>query len=344
MKNTSPFIGEYVDFLSGFLHDDAKTLNVVFDCSHGATGPVIDRLFPDSIILNGRPDGNFPNHAPDPLHAGSLDALQKKVVSDHADAGIIFDADGDRVFFVDDRGRFVDPDAVAYLLLWSLRPKRFVTDAKDGWSIRRQSFGAKRIASKTGHYFIKYAMRRERAELGYERSGHYYFKTGFARLADCCVAGSPLARSSYNSARLSRQIPHALHSIQSCEPCDRFTYYDSGIRAAIAVLNALAQLPYPLSDFVDLLPATYRTGEINIPVSSARPAALLARIAAAYKKNAIAVSKIDGIAMEFSDPDWWFNVRFSNTEPLVRVTMEAQDKTVYGAQLKKLTELLKSVT
>ena len=314
--NTSPFVDEYVSFLNGFLRDDAKTLDVVFDCSSGATGPIMEALREKGkrkkekrewAILNGQPDGNFPNHAPDPLHAGSLRALQKSVVSNGADIGVIFDADGDRVFFVDDKGRFVDPDVVAYLLLWSLRPNRFVTDAKDGWLVRRQSLdftrdesllGAKRISGKTGHYAMKHAMRKNGAEFGCERSGHYYFKN--------------------------------------------FFYCDSGIMAAVAVLNALARLPYALSEFVDLLPETYRSPEINVPVSpSIAPAGLFAHIERTYKKDAKAISKIDGIAMDFADPDWWFNVRLSNTESLVRLNVEARDKATYDAQLKKLTTVLK---
>ena len=308
MKKVYPLIDEYVDFLKGFLRDDAKMLDVVFDCSSGTTGPIIEGLKEKEtrkkekggwVILNGRPDGNFPNHAPDPLHAGSLGALQKSVVSNGADAGIIFDADGDRVFFIDDKGRFVDPDVVAYLLLWSLRPKRFVTDAKDGWLVREAPFGVKRIAGKTGHYHIKQTMRAKNAELGCERSGHYYFKS--------------------------------------------FFFCDSGIMAALATLNALARSPYTLSEFVDLMPVTYRSPEINVPIApSADPVALFARIERTYKKSAQAISKIDGLAMDFSDPDWWFNVRASNTEPLVRLNIEARDRQVLAAQLDKLTELLKS--
>lgn len=306
MKEANPFIGEYIDFLSGFLHTDAKTLDIVFDCSSGSTGPIIEALMRHVtcdmqqgrwVILNGRPDGNFSKHAPDPLHAGSLGALQKSVVVNGADVGIIFDADGDRVFFIDNLGRFIDQDVVAYLLLWSLRPKRFVTDAKDGWLVREAPFGVRRITSKTGHYHIKQTMRVKNVELGCERSGHYYFKN--------------------------------------------FFFCDSGIMAAIEVLNAIAQLPYRLSDLVDLLPETYRMQEINVPILSFDSDALFARIERVYKKEAAHVSKIDGIAMEFSDPDWWFNVRASNTEPLVRLNMEARDKRVYEAQLKKLTELLK---
>lgn len=298
MRDISPFVGEYATFLKKFLRAEASELLVVFDCSNGAAGPIIERLFPDSIILNGRPDGNFPNHAPDPLHKGSMDALQKKVVSEHASIGIIFDADGDRAFFVDDKGRTVDPDAIAYLLLWSLRPKRFISDLKTGWLIRQHPFAAKRIESRTGHYFIKQAMRKQDASFGHEESGHYYFK--------------------------------------------HFFHCDSGLMAAVEVLNAVAKLPYRLSDFVDLLPKTYKTPEINFLVPFDSHDALLERIEQTYAIRAIRSSRLDGISFEFSDPAWWFNVRFSNTEPLARLNMEAREKRVYDEELEKLTELLKN--
>lgn len=296
-NNERQYVLEYVDFLRGFLRDEADAIDAVFDCSNGAAGPIIERLFPDSIIVNGRPDGNFPNHAPDPLHAGSLDMLMRKVVSDRADIGIIFDADGDRAFFVDDLGRTVDPDVITYLLLWSLRPKRFISDIKTGWLIKRQAFGAQRIESRTGHYFIKQAMRKWGATFGHEESGHYYFKD--------------------------------------------FFYCDSGIMTAVEVLNALAKLPYRLSEFVDLLPATHKSAETNFPVPFAMHEALLLHLEQTYGAEAVRRSKLDGIRFEFINPDWWFNVRFSNTEPLARLNMEARDKAVYDSELKKLTTLLK---
>lgn len=306
MKGISPFIDEYVEFLRSFLREDAAMIDVVFDCSNGATGPVIDRLFPDSIILNGLPDGNFPNHAPDPLHKGSMDALQAKVISDHADIGIIFDADGDRMFVVDDNGRIVDPDTIAYLLLWHLRPQRFVSDVRAGWLVKQHLFGsaqggpfaAKRIESRVGHYFIKQAMRKQRAEFGHEGSGHYYFSN--------------------------------------------FFHCDAGIMAAIEVLNALAKLPYQLSEFIDLLPVTHKSPEINIAVPLAAHDAVLNRIEKQYARSYARRSTLDGLTLAFADPDWWFNVRFSNTEPLARLHLEARDKAVYDAQLGRLTELFKN--
>lgn len=306
MQQPSPYIKEYAEFLNGFLHDDARALDVVFDCSNGSTGQVVqalrlqaasDRRHGRWIFLNEMPDGNFPNHAPDPLHAGAMDALQKKVISDRAAVGVIFDADGDRAVFVDERGRFVSQDAVAYLLLWFLRPKRFVTDMNAGWIIKRQPFGAECIESKTGHYFVKQAMREHRAAFGYEGSGHYYFKD--------------------------------------------FFFCDSGIMTAINVLNAVARLPYRLSEFVDLLPITYASAELDFHTPFHAHGDLLSRIERAYVASAARTSKLDGIAMEFLEPAWHFVVRFSNTEPLVRLRIEAREKSVYDEQLKKLTTLLK---
>lgn len=296
-KDHQIYSKEYVNFLGKFLSEGIRDINVVFDCSSGATGPIIERVFPDAIILNGHPDGRFPNHAPDPLHVGSLDMLQRKVISNHADVGIIFDADGDRMFVVDDKGRSVDPDAIAYLLLWFLRPKFFISESKAGWLIKQQPFGAKRIESKTGHYFFKQVMRERGIDFGHEESGHYYFK--------------------------------------------KFFYCDSGIIAAIEVLNALARIPYRLSEFVDLLPVTHKSVEINFPVPFDRHDILLKHIEATYKADAARVSRLDGITLEFNDPQWWFNVRFSNTEPLARMRIEALDAKVYDEQLKKLTGLLK---
>lgn len=223
--------------------------------------------------------------------------LQKKVLSERGDVGIIFDADADRAFFVDDKGRMIDPDAIAYLLLWSLRPKQFISEVKAGWLVKQQPLGAKRIESKTGHYFFKQAMRKGNAEFGHEESGHYYFK--------------------------------------------EFFYCDSGIMATIEVLNAIVKLPYRLSEFVDLLPATYKSVEINFPVPLEKHIAVLKLIESAFTSDAIRTSKLDGVTLEFKNPEWWFNLRFSNTEPLARLRIEAQNKQVYDTQLKKLTGLLK---
>ncbi|MDP3052797.1 MAG: hypothetical protein Q8N22_02495 [bacterium] len=101
---------------------------------------------------------------------------------------------------------------------------------------------------------------------------------------------------------------------------------DSGILAAIEVINAVSELPYKLSDFVDFLPQYYRS-EIDISVNQRnqrQSALLLKKIEQTYKNQALKISRLDGLTMEFAD--WWFNLRFSQTEPLLRLNIEALEK------------------
>ncbi|MEK7149969.1 MAG: hypothetical protein AAB757_03315 [Patescibacteria group bacterium] len=330
---------EYAGFLEKFLVPQPfgklmarKPLKVVFDCSNGAAGPIIERIMnyelrikkknksairnPQFIIINSKLDGNFPAHGPNPLVKNAMEQIKKSVLKHKADLGVIFDADGDRAFFIDDKGRFVDPDEIAYLLIWSLKPKKIVYDVRTGWLVRRIMNNELRIKNKkgktilhnskfiihesrVGHYFIKKLMREKDIGFGCEQSGHYYFK--------------------------------------------KFFYADSGILAAIEVINAVSKLPYKFSDFIDLLPRYFRSGELNIKMNYELGIKnyeyLLKQIENKYKNRAIKISRIDGLSIEFGD--FWFNIRPSNTEPLARLNVEAIDKKTLAKQTKILLGLLR---
>ena len=116
----------------------------------------------------------------------------------------------------------------------------------------------------------------------------------------------------------------------------KFFYCDSGILAAIEVMNAVSRLPYKVSDFIDLLPQYYRSGEVNFKVSDAP--IVVERILRKYKKEASKISHLDGLTMEFKD--YWFNLRPSNTEPLLRLNLEAKDDEMLDQKLKELVPLL----
>lgn len=294
------YVNKYVNFLRRFIRL-GRPLTAVFDCSNGTAGPVLKKLTADSrqltaYFINEKPDGNFPAHGPNPWASGAMRQLQREVVRRKADLGVIFDADGDRVFFIDDRGRVVDPDAVSSLLIWRFRPAKFIVDARSGWLVKKHqvgSIGSRAIESRVGHYFIKKLMRREKSELGVERSGHYYFK--------------------------------------------KFFYMDAGIMAAIETINAVSRLPYKLSDFCDLSPVYYRSGEINFTVRNADR--LLKEIEKKYGKSASKISRLDGITLEFG---WgWFNLRLSNTEPLVRLNLESTDRELFHKELREIKRLIK---
>jgi phosphomannomutase len=165
-----------------------RPLRVVFDSSNGTTGPILNELLKLKAIShklkattqNARPDGRFPAHGPDPWQPGAMNQLKIAVKKFKADCGIIFDADGDRVFFIDDRGRQIDPDHVAILVSKNLSGP-VILDQRMGYAIRDFLKKQKRplIEGRTGHTLIKRAMRESQATFGAETSGHYYFKSFF---------------------------------------------------------------------------------------------------------------------------------------------------------------------
>ena len=326
----------YANFLKRFLNPKRK-LKVVFDCSNGTTGMILKRLKIKDLrfkIINNEPDGNFPAHGPNPWAEDAMNQLKKEVLRRKADLGIIFDADGDRVFFVDNLGHVVEPDVIARLLIWQLRPKKVVFDIRTSWLVKKLRIeNLKLKISKVGHYFIKKLIRKTGADLGVEKSGHYYFK--------------------------------------------KFFNCDAGILTAIEIINAVSKLPYSLAYFSDLLPQYYRSGEINVKINNKlrirNYKSLLKKIEKYFKSkttNPDARSglrlkhrsyKLDGLTMEFEggpasrslsegglasrslSEGWWFNIRPSNTEPLIRLNIEAESQKILEEKKKELMNFLKNI-
>ena len=258
---------------------------VVFDASGGAAGIIMKQVLRnaphiDAFYVNAEPDGTFALHDPNPLAPRAMETLSSVVVRRRSDVGIIFDADGDRMFAVDNNGRIIDPDVVAYFLATYLKPKTIVHDLNTGFLIRKGlklELGTKMKEERVGHYFIKKTMRKMNAGLGVEHSGHYYFKD--------------------------------------------FFFCDSGLFAAVSFLSAMSRLPYRLSDFISFLPPVFRIPETNFKMKRGHERAVVAlnqSLARLYPKR---ISRRDGLRMEFND--WWFSVRPSNTEPLIRLNLEA---------------------
>ncbi len=162
-------------------------IKVVADASNGAVGLVLPRLFAPFprvtlIPLYFEPDGNFPNHEPNPLKEEVCRDLAARVVREHADLGVIFDGDGDRVFFLDEQGRRIPGDimtaVIASHILASSLGSAVIYSAPSSRIVREtiESAGGKAVMSRTGHYFIKRAMRTHDAVFGGEHSGHFYFE------------------------------------------------------------------------------------------------------------------------------------------------------------------------
>jgi len=261
-----------------------KPLRVVVDGGNGMAGPMVgpllERLGLDLVTTYWTPDGEFPDHEPNPLLPENREFIMRKVVEEQADLGIAWDGDADRCFFIDDRGRFVDGDFLTALLaesllrkspgeaiLYDVRASRAVAD-----TVREA--GGTAHPNRVGHAFFKTRMRDEGAMFGGEVSGHYYFRD--------------------------------------------FYCADSGTIPALLILELLSVDGTKLSALLEPYHSRYFiSGEINSEVEDAR--AKLAQIEQRYDDAKI--DHLDGVSVDYDA--WHFNVRTSNTEPLMRLCLES---------------------
>nr|MBA3746317.1 phosphomannomutase/phosphoglucomutase [Solirubrobacterales bacterium] len=261
-----------------------KPLRVVVDGGNGMAGPMVgpllEQLGLDLVTTYWTPDGEFPDHEPNPMLEENREFIMKKVVEEGADLGIAWDGDADRCFFIDDEGRFVDGDFLTALLaesllrksageaiLYDVRASRAVADTV-------QRAGGKAHPNRVGHAFFKTRMRDEGAMFGGEVSGHYYFRD--------------------------------------------FYCADSGTIPALLILELLSVEDRKLSELLDEYHSTYFiSGEINSEVDDAD--AKMAEIEERYSDARI--GHLDGVSVDYDD--WHFNVRSSNTEPLLRLCLES---------------------
>ena len=282
------YLNSYADFLKKFYSPRGK--KIIFDCSNGTVGPIFKKLGV-KFLVNDRPDGNFPAHGPDPMKPEALQDISEAVKENKADLGVIFDADGDRVFFMDDLRRGVDPDIVAVLIGKNFKGP-VILDVRSGYLPRELLKNVKDC--RVGHFFIKKMMAKIKAGFAAESSGHYYFPLGGG------------------------------------------AYFDSGILAALHLINSL---PPKLSEFIYGLHHYFKTGELNFKIKD--KTGIMKSIEKRFQKEAAKTSKIDGIKMEFKSPDWWFSVRPSNTEDLLRLNLEAKDEEIFEEKTKELRKFLK---
>lgn len=293
------YINLYVNFLKSFLKIRSP-LKVVFDCSNGTTGIILLELFLKSkilpILINNKPDGNFRAHGPNPLRRGAMSQLAAGVLKTKADLGVIFDADGDRVFFVDNFGRPVDSDIIIYLLAPLFTPPYLIDAAEGAAPIHWFSPKMKVIESRVGHYFIKKIMRRRKIDFAAEHSGHYYFKN--------------------------------------------FFFADSGILAAILVINQISKLKARGSNFdgwINSLPKHYEAHEQSFRIKNKERA--IKKTALYFKKQGCKIEKRDGLTA--IGRNFWINLRASETEPLLRLNIEAKDKQTLFKIKREILRLLK---
>ncbi len=261
-----------------------KPMKLVVDGGNGMAGPMVGPILRRCGVeldeLYFEPDGEFPDHEPNPLLEENRRLIEARVRAAGADLGIAWDGDADRCFFIDGDGSFCDGDFVCALLaratlakspgstiLYDPRSSRAVPDLV-------AAEGGRSALSRVGHAFFKARMREEEAAFGGEVSGHYYFRD--------------------------------------------FWCADSGTIPALLMLELLSVDGRSLGELVAEFRSRYFiSGEINSEVED--QAAKMEEIAARYSDGEI--DRLDGISVDY--PKWHFNVRPSNTEPLLRLNLES---------------------
>ncbi|HVE68335.1 MAG TPA: phosphomannomutase/phosphoglucomutase [Solirubrobacteraceae bacterium] len=261
-----------------------KPLRVVVDGGNGMAGPMVgpllEQLGMDLVTTYWEPNGEFPDHEPNPLLEENRRFIVDKVIEEKADLGIAWDGDADRCFFIDDTGRFVDGDFLTALLAESILRKQpgetILYDVRASRGVRDtvERAGGTALMNRVGHAFFKTRMRDEGGAFGGEVSGHYYF------------------HDFYNA--------------------------DSGSIPALLILELLSVEGRKLSELLEPYRSKYFiSGEINTEVDDQQ--AKMDALEAKYADGEI--THLDGVSVDY--PDWHFNVRPSNTEPLLRLNLES---------------------
>ena len=301
-------LADYARFLRGLVDlGGGRPLTVVVDAGNGMGGHTVPAVLGTGSALPALPltviplyfelDGTFPNHEANPLDPKNLVDLQAAVVAHGADLGLAFDGDADRCFVVDERGEPVSPSVITALVGTREVAKERAAgrDATVVYNVISSAAvpelitaaGATAVRTRVGHSFIKAEMARVQAVFGGEHSAHYYFRD--------------------------------------------FWFADTGMLAAMHVLAALGEQPRPLSELVAEFGRYVASGEINSTVADAQAATARVRAWArswgSESCETVAFDELDGMTVTHrGDPMWWFNLRASNTEPLLRLNVEAADE------------------
>lgn len=283
-----------------------KKLKVVVDPANGTTSPFCRRIyekFPIELdIINEESDGSFPNHHPDPCVESNLEQLKKRVIETHADVGISFDGDGDRLGVVTKTGKFIPTDIYMILIIRDLvnkvEKKEFLYDVKcsKALSDEIEKLGAKGICYRTGNSYTKAKVREEDLPFGGELSGHVYFR-------------------------------------------DKWPGFDSGMYAGARLLEILSKTDKDIEELLEGINHYYSTEEIKFKATDDTKFKIVDKVIDYIKEKGYKYNDIDGARVEFEDG--WALIRCSNTGPNITVRFEAKTEERLQEIQNEFTNILK---
>ncbi|MDD2731991.1 MAG: phosphomannomutase/phosphoglucomutase [Candidatus Pacebacteria bacterium] len=273
-----------------------KNFKIVIDASNGMASKVLSKInkrLPFKIIpLNFKIDGNFKAHPPNPLASGSTNQLSREIKEKKADFGFIFDGDADRVFLLDEKGKFVQAD-ITLLLLAKHFLKKYPRQAV-GYNVLCskavpefiKKWSGRPIRTQVGFVNVSRALIESKGILGGELSGHYSFRDNF--------------------------------------------YLDSGFIAFLSLVQLISESGKKVSEIVKEFSIYAKSQEISFKVKDKE--LVLMKIKEKYSDGV--QDYLDGVTVEYDN--WWFNIRGSQTEPVMRLTVEAETKKLLYEKQKEL--------
>lgn len=294
------FIKKAISFID---KDIIKPMKIVANANFGVDYLILSQAIemynlPLTVIpLNEKPDGTFPKGPPNPLLPENRKETLALIKQENADLGVSWDADGDRCFFADEKGNFIEGYFVTAILAKEILKKhkgaKIVIDPRLVWATSEEikNSGGQVIISKPGMTVIAARMQNEDAVFAGEMSSHFYFKENF--------------------------------------------YRDNGIIPLFLILEMISKYNQTLSQLADPYTSKYFSpGEINFETENKDQIIRKAE----EKYNDGKIEHIDGLSVEYEN--WRFNIRKSNTEPLLRLNLEAKSKELEQEKTKELTEFI----
>ncbi len=313
-------LADYSSYLRSLVDLSAvRPLKVVVDAGNGMGGFTVPAVLETKVGLASLPleiipmyfelDGNFPNHEANPLDPKNLVDLQKAVVEHGADIGLAFDGDADRCFVIDENGDPVTPSAVAAIV------------------------AEREIA------------REQKTNPGAQVTVLHNLLTSRACIEAIEAAGARAVRTRVGHSLIKDQMA-AENAIFGGEHSAHYYFRafwgaDNGMLAALHVLSALGTQAEPLSKFAAKYDPYFASGEINHRVADAK--SIIASVESAFADRAT-TDRLDGVTFFSNDKEnwWWFNLRTSNTEPLLRFNCEAKYRDVVESITREVETFIKS--
>jgi len=296
---------DYLNFQRQYM-SSYSGLKIAIDCSNGMAGLLIRELLGNSpIYINEELDGTFPNHEPNPLELKNVKQLQDIVIKGDCDIGVIFDGDADRVMFVDEKGQFISPDLMIALLGHYFLEKK---------GLKGNVLQDIRTSKSVPEYIEKFG-----SQVHIWKVGRAFAALKLREIDG--IYGGELAGHYYFRD---------------------FYYSDSGILACLLVLRVINKFKaqgIKVSEIIKRISNYANSGEINFKIENKKSAIEDVKNYFTEKEDVTALYDFDGYRLEFKD--WWFSIRPSNTEPYLRLLVEAKDNDILNEKVKKIKSIIK---